>query len=348
MSNRARSFPRAAAFVALWCLLLSAPAVAKPTAEQKCQAGKNRAAGAYARCLQSAEATLVTSSSPMKQTKYTTAVTKCETNFANKWQSLINAATKAGATCLDAPLTNAQFKKVIDDHSDNMTSALNGDGLDDCVAALPQCQSDLAACLASTLPAARVPKTGQTSCYDPTGTGTGISCTGTGQDGDLQKGLVRSYTDNGDGTITDNLTGLIWEKKSDDGSIHDKDTQYTWSDAFGVFLNGPAGLNTVSFAGHNDWRLPNRFELESLVDLGQSNPSIDSIFNVNCGANSSGNPGCLVANCSCTSVDTYYWSSTAIVLIPNFAWNVGFNIGGVNSGSIQFDVYAVRAVRGGL
>lgn len=34
-----------------------------------------------------------------------------------------------------------------------------------------------------------------------------------GQDGWLQKGLARSYTDNGDGTITDNKTGLMWEKK---------------------------------------------------------------------------------------------------------------------------------------
>ncbi len=36
-------------------------------------------------------------------------------------------------------------------------------------------------------------------------------------------GRVHSYTDNGDGTVTDNQTGLTWEKKSDDGSIHDKD-----------------------------------------------------------------------------------------------------------------------------
>jgi hypothetical protein len=59
-------------------------------------------------------------------------------------------------------------------------------------------------------------KTGQTTAY------------GTGSDGDLQKGTARSYTDNGDGTITDNVTGLMWEKKSDDGGIHDKDNMYTW------------------------------------------------------------------------------------------------------------------------
>ena len=48
--------------------------------------------------------------------------------------------------------------------------------------------------------------------------GTVIPCAGTGQDGDIQAGATLSYTDNGDGTITDNNTGLMWEKKSDDGT----------------------------------------------------------------------------------------------------------------------------------
>ena len=68
-------------------------------------------------------------------------------------------------------------------------------------------------------------KTGQTLCYNSAGSV--ISCAGTGQDGELQKGVARSYTDNGDGTITDNTTGLIWEKLTDDGTIHDKDNVYT-------------------------------------------------------------------------------------------------------------------------
>jgi hypothetical protein len=246
-------------------------------------------------------------------------------------------ATAAGATCPDAPLTGAQFKTVIDEHSDNITTALNGGGLEDCAPELSQCQSDLAACLASGLPAARVLKTGQTGCYDSTGAG--ISCTGTGQDGELQKGLVRSYTDNGDGTVTDNQTGLTWEKKSDDGSIHDKDDVYSWADAFGVFI---AGLNTANFAGHNDWRLPNRFELESLVDLDGLNPSVDAAFNNNC------IPGCLVANCSCTPPDSQYWSSTTFAPTSVFAWTVFFNNGGVNFDHKTFSTASVRAVRGGL
>jgi hypothetical protein len=38
----------------------------------------------------------------------------------------------------------------------------------------------------------------------------------------VQAGIPRSYTDNGDGTITDNVTGLMWEKLSDDASVHDQ------------------------------------------------------------------------------------------------------------------------------
>ena len=325
--------------IAVTLLLGASVANAAVTPEQKCQSGKNKAAGKYSFCQQKAEAKRVLTGD---MATYTIAIGKCETKFATKWQKLIDAATAAGATCPDAPLTGAQFKTVIDEHSDNISTALAGGGLQDCPSELSQCQSDLAACLASGLPAARILKTGQTGCYDSDGNG--IACAATGQDGELQKGLVRSYTDNGDGTVTDNQTGLTWEKKSDDGSIHDKDDVYNWSDAFGVFI---AALNTASFAGHNDWRLPNRFELETLVDLGQENPSTDAPFNNNCGANSSGNAGCSVTTCSCT-VPFVYWTSTTIPATPNFAWTMFFNLGGVNLDHKVFSMNSVRAVRGGL
>src|SRR5256712_5381503 len=61
-------------------------------------------------------------------------------------------------------------------------------------------------------PACHFPAPGQTTCWDSSGNV--IPCAGTGQDGDLQKGAPLSYTDNGNGTITDNNTGLLWEKLS--------------------------------------------------------------------------------------------------------------------------------------
>jgi len=133
-------------------------------------------------------------------------------------------------------------------------------------------------------------KTGQTTAYGP------------GSDGDLQKGASQSFTDNGDGTITDNRTGLMWEKKDQSGSDpHDWNKTYTWcvyvspmdgncdngsNDMDGTIvtvfltaLNGGSG-----FAGHTDWRIPNANELESIRNLGSTDPAMYSAFNTPCTA----------------------------------------------------------------
>src|SRR5205809_4997267 len=78
--------------------------------------------------------------------------------------------------------------------------------------------------------ACQLPVTGQTTCWD--GSGNVIPCAGTGQDGELRKGAPLAYVDEGDGTVTDVNTGLMWEKLSHDGTAHDKDNLYTWANAF--------------------------------------------------------------------------------------------------------------------
>lgn len=207
----------------------------------------------------------------------------------------------------------------------------------------------------SALPAQRL-VTGQHSCFDSAGSV--IVCSGTGQDGALQMGLAVSYTDNGNGTITDNRTGLVWEKQSRDSSIHHRDTTYTWDNAFKKVqvLNGNAtgcigvgnpdacctGAGTGScsaFAGHTDWRLPNVKELESLVKYGVGNPAIDPAFNTGCVAS------CTVTTCSCTASD-YYWSATTYVNFPANAWFVNFSEGSVVADNKTLN-RRVRAVRGG-
>ena len=107
---------------------------------------------------------------------------------------------------------------------------------------------------------ASVPKTGQTTSY------------GTRDDGALQKGVAwptPRFTDNQNGTVTDNLTRLIWMKKANAFGTK------TWADAL-TTANGlaapAAGLTDGSKAG--DWRLPNRKELQSLVDFGFYNPAL--------------------------------------------------------------------------
>jgi Protein of unknown function (DUF1566) len=180
--------------------------------------------------------------------------------------------------------------------------------------------------------------TGQTACWDSFGSS--ISCTDTGQDGELKKGAARSYTDNGDGTITDNVTGLEWERLTDDGSINDKDNFYTWAGAFGKI----ATLSTTPcFAAHCDWRLPNINEIQTLVEHGRVSPAIDPAFSN--GTSSFTNSFGFINFTPSVS----YWSSITCQDCAFFAlsaWMVDFNAGFVGAGDKRGGGY-VRAVRGG-
>lgn len=180
-------------------------------------------------------------------------------------------------------------------------------------------------------------KTGQQQC---TLNGVLGVCPGApaGQDGETQKGVARTYTDNGDGTITDNGTGLHWERlthgnaSQDYNNPHDVDNTYNWTGALGKI----AVLNTPPcFANHCDWRLPNVNELQSLVDYGQVNPSVNPIFKT--GNDLSGDSW---------TVSFAYWSSTASQSLPNLAWSVSFFAGVVDVASKTTGL-SVRAVRGG-
>jgi hypothetical protein len=160
---------------------------------------------------------------------------------------------------------------------------------------------------------APISKTGQTTSY------------GTRDDGALQKGVAwptPRFTDNGDGTVTDKLTGLIWLKNANAFG------QRTWaqalSDANGL-ATGSAGLTDGSKAG--DWRLPNVRELQSLVDYGRFAPPL---------------PG----DHPFTGVQTsLYWSSSTSAF-NNAAWIVNFYDGYVASNFKDF-TYFVWCVRGG-
>jgi hypothetical protein len=197
-------------------------------------------------------------------------------------------------------------------------------GVVDIPALIDVCE-DAALLGSSPVPCQQFPATGQTTVYQ------------TGDDGDVQAGATLDYTDNGDGTITDNNTRLQWAKKSSDGSIHDVGNTYTWEDAFAVYV---AGLNTANFAGHNDWRLANAKELQSIVNYQNVEPAVSAAFNTGCAAN------CTVTTCSCTAASNY-WSSTTSTNDPTAAWVVNFNFGFVITVDKGGDQH-VRAVRGGL
>jgi len=183
-----------------------------------------------------------------------------------------------------------------------------------------------------------LPDTGQTTCYDDKGNVIGCPESGErfyGQDANY---LINppSYTkldENGndlpdDATewimVRDNVTLLIWEKKTNDGSIHDRDNKFDWYDARDVFV---AEVNGTSFGGHSDWRIPSIKELDSITDLGKYYPTINTDFF----------PNTLFSN---------YWSSSTYASDSDYAWSVHFSLGYDDDDEKTWDKY-VRCVRGG-
>ena len=138
--------------------------------------------------------------------------------------------------------------------------------------------------------------TGQTFCANVEGMLTG--CEGSGQDGEFQTGARRSFKDNGDGTVTDRVTGLMWEKLDSAGGIHDHEIGFETAQAFVKI----ATLNGTSFAGYTDWRLPNVYEVLSLASYGTSYFASFPEFENDC------TDGCNVTACSCNP--RYTLSST--------------------------------------
>lgn len=183
-------------------------------------------------------------------------------------------------------------------------------------------------------PAGGILATGQVTCYDAAASE--IDCAGTGQDGDVRAGAAREFSDDGEGMIADAVTNLVWETLSDDDSIHDKDHRYTWTST----VSKVGTLNEECFGGHGDWRLPNVFELESLVHHGVQNPAAYPEFDDGCAAE------CTVLTCSCTAAAPY-WSSTSYVADPSRAWSVSFADGDSAAEDKTVELRA-RAVRGGV
>jgi len=104
------------------------------------------------------------------------------------------------------------------------------------------------------------------------------------------------FVDNGDGTVTDKATGLMWAQD-------DSGKAMNWQDA----LAWVQQQNAADYLGHNDWRLPNAKELQSIVDYSRSpdttgTPAIDPIFNYTTISNEEGNTDF-----------PWYWSGTTHV-----------------------------------
>ncbi len=174
-------------------------------------------------------------------------------------------------------------------------------------------------------PPAPVPQTGLVTSY------------ATGDDGDLEKGVEwpnPRFTDNEDGTVRDNLTGLIWLK---DANCFE---ERTWDQALAdcsTLEEGNCGLTDGSNSG--DWRLPNLFELESLRNINYYGPCLTDTAGT--GHWTEGDPF--------TGIPyrlIYYWSSTTIASTALRAWAMTMFSGNIS----YFDKTSSRyvwPVRGG-
>ncbi|MDO9111584.1 MAG: DUF1566 domain-containing protein [Desulfatirhabdiaceae bacterium] len=150
--------------------------------------------------------------------------------------------------------------------------------------------------------------------------------------------------------VKDNVTGLIWEVKTNKNGVknysdpHDADNTYSWYDRNPGSSGGYAGtpekgkdteafinaLNAAQFGGYSDWRLPTLQELNSIVnyDISSPGPTINATYFPN-------------------TQSSFYWTSTPSPGYDYRAWVVGFDDGyGHNYG--KYGQYYVRAVRGRL
>ena len=123
---------------------------------------------------------------------------------------------------------------------------------------------------------------------------------------------MEKFIDNGDGTVTDTSTGLMWQKETAG--------QENWDRAIVLCEN-------LTLAGYNDWRLPDINELQSIIDHSKYNPAIDTIYFPD-------------------TVSSGYWSSATYAYGTSNAWRLHFNRGLVY-GTSKSSSYYVRAVRSG-
>jgi len=174
-----------------------------------------------------------------------------------------------------------------------------------------------------------IKKTGQTLSYEANGS---IHSNGTQKDdGYYQSGISPRYSrDDSKELVLDQITGLMWV---DDANVSTVTKQWVTTANYNAGdYNNTSGdtattyCSNLTLGGYSDWRLPTSLELESIVDYGRYNPSINPIFK-----NTSSN---------------FYWSSTSAKSPIDYAWIVDFNLGSVG-GNLKNGSTYVRCVRGG-
>ena len=176
-----------------------------------------------------------------------------------------------------------------------------------------------------------IPATGQTTMI------------ASGDDGDTQAGIAwpsPRFTDNANGSVRDNLTGLVWIADANclatNYAVRDTDGvaadgAVTWQHALDFARNVNQGEASSCSAGSSDWRLPNAKELRSLVNIGASSPALPA-----------GHPFSSLTGTQAMP----YWSSTTNAANPAEAVNFDMSIG-ESSARSKSGFGRVWLVRGG-
>jgi hypothetical protein len=160
----------------------------------------------------------------------------------------------------------------------------------------------------------------------------------------VEKGRVYSlfisyrYIDNGDGTVTDNRSGLIWLKKANCfGEQNWKEAKQSAAN----LANGQCGLRDGSRRGM--WRLPSKEEWEAMIDekyVDRENYSQPAI------SNAAGTGPWKEGDAFSGGQTGYYWSSTTYANNTDYAWYVNLGVGGVGDGN-KSSAFYIWPVRGG-
>lgn len=195
------------------------------------------------------------------------------------------------------------------------TAVAEKGGLPQCKADLSICEADFQFCLDT---ASLITKTGQEQCY------------ASGDDGQLQYGVTcqgERFTDNLDGTVTDNLTGLIWTMNANCKACD----WYCAVHYCETLENGFCDLEDGSI--QSDWRLPNAREISSLIDYGNSSPPLPA-----------GHPF--------INVGWDYWTSTTRASSDPYYFNAWYvelkEDGKLSPTGFKFNPLNVWCVKGGM
>jgi len=130
--------------------------------------------------------------------------------------------------------------------------------------------------------------------------------------------------------VKDNVTGLVWEVKTNIAGIHNKDNTYQWGgltaigrdhpNSLGTYYDGwnelVQGSNDNNFCGYNNWRVPTVEELSDLANYGTFGPSLETNYFPN-------------------TEPTVYWTSSPRSRVTSNAWNVYFDY--------SYDYYGLRS-----